>query len=492
MRNRRTAVLLGLLLLGFAIRLPGLREAPLDFHPTRQYHDAALALKWAPAAGDPSPAALRARTALGARERPIEPTVLALATAAGWRLLDDVALWLPRLLSIAAWLVAVAGVHRLGRQLTGEMGAAVAAAVMILLPYGVAASRSIQPEPLMVAAIAWTLVATAAWAEQPTRRTFGLAAALAGAAVFVKVVAVFIVVPAFLAVALAATSRRRAWAAAAGFTALTIVPAVAWLAFGTAAGFIGPQTGGRLLPDLWRTSFFWRGWATNATFVFGAPLMALLAVGTIVAWPRPQGRVLAGAVAGYAVYGLSFTYHVATHDYYQLPLMPVVATAAGVAITELATVARRRGFDVVATAMPVVLVAMLALALVVSPRWVVPADTDATVAQARRLGELLDHSDDVVAIAPAYARPLAFHGDLVVSSWPSIYDDRLVRLRGADVPTAADRLEDVRRKGTRWLVVTDMERWRTAERDLRPLVERSARLAHRADGYLVYDLSERP
>jgi hypothetical protein len=36
-------------------------------------------------------------------------------------------------------------------------------------------------------------------------------------------------------------------------------------------------------------------------------------------------RFLLGLWAGYAVFGIYFNYHISTHDYYSLPLIPIVA-----------------------------------------------------------------------------------------------------------------------------------------------------------------------
>jgi hypothetical protein len=55
----------------------------------------------------------------------------------------------------------------------------------------------------------------------------------------------------------------------------------------------------------------------------GATLM--LALLGLFFWEKEKLRFLLGLWAGYALFGLYFNYHISTHDYYSLPLIPIVA-----------------------------------------------------------------------------------------------------------------------------------------------------------------------
>lgn len=484
--GRRRLLLGVLLVVGLGLRLPGLAAPPLDFHATRQYFGATSALRfWEPPGSTPA-AEAEALRAIAATQAPIEPPVLEIVTATGWRILGERSFWLPRLLSTLAWLAAAVAVHRLARMAAGERAALVGAAVFVILPYAIPASRAFQPEPLLVCAIAWSLVTTARWADRPDRRTLAWAAAVAAGAVFLKLTAVFFVIPPFAVAAAMQSARRRAVAATLAFTVAALTPAAAWNAFGIALGFLGPQVGGRILPSLLRTTFFWGGWTERLGLVFGWPLLAAAAYGFLLARRRPAGGVLIGSLVGYLAYSLSFTYHAATHDYYQLPFLPAVSVAAAVAVEHLTRRAQHLP-RVQPIVIPVLLVTT-ALPLAAAPRLVVPPDRGRLIRDAVAIGRAVDH-EPVVAVAHAYGHPLAFHGATLVQSWPSPDDERLDRLAGRPVPTVEQRLTDVRDAGVRWLVVTDLARWDRFELRLRTVVERDARLEARTDRYLIYDIS---
>src|SRR5205823_3085312 len=87
---------------------------------------------------------------------------------------------------------------------------------------------------------------------------------------------------------------------------------------------------GRILPKLLEDASFWSNWAGRAAEVLtytGLPealaigVLAVVVCGTVLARPGRPRAILAGLVAGYFVYGFTFTYHVSTHNYYSLPLI---------------------------------------------------------------------------------------------------------------------------------------------------------------------------
>src|SRR4051812_26126203 len=100
-RVRPVVVVLGVLVvLGIALRLPGLGDPPVRFHPTRQYHGLngarATYLRWTPG----SPAGERRVAQLTQdRDLQLEPPLLETVVAAGYKLLGGERIWLGRLLS---------------------------------------------------------------------------------------------------------------------------------------------------------------------------------------------------------------------------------------------------------------------------------------------------------------------------------------------------------------------------------------------------------
>lgn len=487
-RIAAAALLLGSLVL----RLPGLSDPPLEFQPARQLHSAGIARAYYldMTGGDDRPRD-EVRAAEAAKEPEIEPPIMEALAVVGYHLLGEEQLWWPRFLSVAWWTAAGVIVLALGRRLFGAAGALVAAGAHLFLPLGVEASRSFQPDPLMVLLILVAAFYATDHGESGGRRSLRAAIAAAGAAVLVKLVAVFFVVPLIIAVALHAPRRRGGVVGRVGvMTGLALLPAAIYHLYGTlVAGFLLGQEGNRIQPDLLATGFFWEGWAKRLADVLPGPrpvgLMALLLAAAMVAlawssWDRWSRALVVALGSGYAVFGLAFTYHYATHDYYHLPLVPVLGLALGGCWP---WVAGRLGGPRLqqSIGVPVILVAALAVATVVAGPMLRPTDelVERHVTRSAVIGATVDHSIHVGYLAEEFGLPLTYYGDLAGELWRPDSDepadatfDRLFGDSEADFFVVAD---------TRLLA---------DEPALTSLLTRRYQVAARGEGWVVYDLRE--
>src|SRR3970282_754773 len=89
----------------------------------------------------------------------IEPEIMERLAAFIYRYTGE-QLWIPRLVSSVVWLVGGIFIYLLARDLVSVDGAVLALAFYLFMPYGIFASRSFQPDPLMVALIVafWWLI----------------------------------------------------------------------------------------------------------------------------------------------------------------------------------------------------------------------------------------------------------------------------------------------------------------------------------------------
>lgn len=480
--KRRSAALLVLLLLGMAVRLPGIGDPPLDFHPSRQYHSARLAraydLRLSGTTG-----AERA-VAEAAKPGELEPPVLEIAAVAGYRLLGGERLWLPRLLAALTWVLGAVLVHRLGRRLADEGAGLVAAGAYLLLPFGVVASRAFQPDPAMTVAIVGATLALLVDHDRRDRRSAVVAAASCAAAVFFKLVAAAFVVPVVLALAWSQGGRRGLSSRrTAALVAAALGPAAAYQAYGlTVGGFLADQDGGRVLPHLLSTAFFWQGWYEAIDVVAGVPLAAALCAG--VTLTRGAARAAVAALwVGYASLGLVFTYHYATHTYYHLPLVPLVALGLGVGWARCADrLCLRPVTGLVRAALVLGLIAVTVW-IAPAPR-VSPAGLDRHVADSAAIGEVVGHSARAAVLARLDGSPLRFHGRLAGPSWPAAADLHKVALEGAVAVPAEERLEAL---DVDWFVVASLDEL-DAQPELRALLEDRYPVAARGERWVVYDL----
>ena len=203
------------------------------------------------------------------------------------------------------------------------------AGLYLFLPFAISASRGFQPDPLMtalVAAFVWSLLR---WHDTPTIRSALLAGLVGGLAIFVKAVAIFFVVGAFAGLVLAAMGPRRLMRSPQVWliTVAILLPGTAYTAFGVFVnGTLGSQFQARFIPSVLTDPMNYALWSSNVSLAVGLFIVPALA-GTVWTKERAARGMLAGWWLGYLLYSIAFDYHAATHSYYQLPLVPLVAVS---------------------------------------------------------------------------------------------------------------------------------------------------------------------
>jgi hypothetical protein len=330
--NSRTAwvtALLLILILGFAIRLYDLTDLPLDFHSTRQMLSVikARGMYYQTLSVDDVPAEQRSFAIQQWKFRAsVEPEFFERVVAFTYQFTGEQT-WIARIYSSTFWIIGGIFLFLLARELTSIDGALTATAFYLFLPYGIIASRSFQPDPLMVMFIIIFLWAVYQWIKNPTSYKFAILAGLFGGfAIFVKFVAAFFVIGGGLGVLLGRMSLRDGLKQPQVYvmTVLGILPGAAYVIYGVfIEGYLGQQFGGRFIPSLFLSPSYYLGWVNMLNLVIGGVTL-MLAFGLFF-FDKEKMRFMLGLWVGYAFFGLYFNYHISTHDYYSLPLIPIAA-----------------------------------------------------------------------------------------------------------------------------------------------------------------------
>ncbi len=540
-----TLTLVILFLAALSIRLYDLTDLPLDFHPTRQLFSAlkARGMYYANASLSDAPAEQRQfAIQQGKLRATIEPEIIEKLTVFTWRFTGE-QLWVARIYSSLFWLIGGIFIYLLARDLFGDTDASrkesfrennkeirdirpirvirvqkdaplFAVAFYLFLPYGVLASRSFQPDPLMVALIVGFWWAVNRWAknisprrcegreeeikEKPSRSSFlrgenwiwvFVASLLGGLAIFVKLNAAFFVIGGALGAALGRASVRdllrdkQVWA----MIALGILPGAAWVAYGLARGFLGQQFGGRFMPELFLSPSFYLGWADMLNNVIGLLTFALALLGLFLINDKPTRALLLGLWGAYFAFAIFFDYHISTHDYYSLPLIPIAALAltplADALFARLAaTAARSRAKRLLAAS-----VLTLGLVAVLWTSRVALKSTDYRPEAAfwNRIGATV-RDFRVVTLTQDYALPLAYWGWAGAANWPDSTDIEYHALRGggATFEKSFARLT----KNKELFLVTDLADF-ARQPDLQVRLSQFAIFAE-GEGYIIYDLRQ--
>jgi hypothetical protein len=408
----------------------------------------------------------------------IEPRIMEGLAVLGYRVAGGEHLWIPRLLASLLWLIGGWFLYRIAALLTSTTTAVISLGVYLFLPFAVEASRTFQPDPLMVAAMLAAIYALVRYDLAPSWERLSVAGALAGFAVLVKPgIAAFFIAGVYLALAIARRGIRGAlfnWHLPV-FAGLAAAPTIVYLA--VASGVFATQADAKVHPGLVHTFFFWKNWAASFTEVLGAPgprigkaAGAMVAVAAAVgAWMLPsRARALAiGWFAGYVVFGLIFSYHVATHSYYTLPLVPLVALCLGsLGENWVDWIGRRRNTVAWGFASLAASAALLAALIPIARRYEAfpggPAlrrDSPETAArQFARIGRIVHHSSRASILDPGDGLALEYYGALSGVSWPNALDLVADRATGQPRLTVVQRLRDEAQKlggPPKYFIVTD-------------------------------------
>lgn len=481
-----------LLVAAAAVRFQGLSEPLVAFHPLRHYRSALIARACFYEATPATPEwALTIARANRDIQQAGEPPIMEWMACTAYRAIGAEHLAIPRALSTISWLAAAVAVYLLGCRLISRRGAWLATAITLFLPYAIVATRTFQPDPLMTACTLWAVLALVRWRDRPTRTRFVAAALLAGLALLVKPMSVFLVAPAMWAV----SRGRRSWRAndaSSGIwpiAALALIPPALFyggtMLFGSLAQ---DQLKTRFVPSLLVTEFFWTGLARQASRVFGVTIVVAAVAGTFAAVDPVLRRLLPAIWLGYAAFAVAFTYHVPTHDYYHLPFIPIAALATAAVLERLFL--RRRVRSGVALAVT----AALGLFLVVRgiaetrPRLHV-RDAAAIVSDYEQIGRVTGHSGKVIFLDTGYGYPLMYHAEIAGDAWPGVDDLEAERLDGRPSRTAVDRFnEDYAAIHPEYMVVTDMPSLE-AQRDLQSLLSERATLIDATSRHKIYRMS---
>ncbi len=479
-----------LFVVGIVIRVYDIGDAPLDFHPTRQLHSALMARGMYYQNLESAPEWQRELAVRQWKaEQLIEPPLVENLAALMYRVAGREDLLFPRLTSIFFWVLGGVFLFSLARQLSGANGAVAALAFYLVLPYGAIASRSFQPDPLLMLSILMGFWGMYRWYRQPTWNNAVLAGLLAGWAIFVKSVAVFFIAPAWLGLILSSMGLRRAFASRQVWlmAALTVLPYAAYHVYGMyISGLLAEQFTLRFFPNLLKDPAFFLRWNGMITRVFGFETFLAAALGLLTIRERSGRAMLVSVLGGYFAYGIVFTYAISTHDYYQMPIIPLVALGLGA------------GVDVLLRQMG-------------SPRWLMTAAAifvllffttikawDARVTLKRddyrsevtfwqNLGKTIGADKQVVGLLHDYGYRLAYWGWVQPTNWMTSADFNFRKLGGRDLDAAEIFAEAVQGKD---LFVVTLLGELDSQPEIKTLLEKGYAVYKQTGDYIIYDLRQ--
>lgn len=404
----------------------------MDFAAVRQYHGALIArgiYQWL-LTGE-----LRTLPPDGILEPPILEGMASLSYLA----FGHEQLWVPRLASTMFWLAGAVFLYLIASKIASSTAAVISIFFYLFTPGTWLISRALMPEALMMMLLLASIFTILRYHGHPSMLKLLIAAAASSLALLVKPgFCIFQIFAVFLSLSIYSKGLIRSVISRHSvlFAVLSILPMALYYSYGTILNdFLQGSAGNRIAPEYIITADFWTGWLFQIETLVGYVAFAGALLGLLFALRDGLPRALmVGMWSGYLLFGLFFTFHIHTHDYYSLQFVPVVALSLGclwnLGIDHLCHADwryYRRG----------VVLSVLALALVLSAlehRRIISAyaqvgqdarafpgvyightliaNYEARARSYRDIGKVVDHSRHTVLLAPDFGYPLMYHGRL--------------------------------------------------------------------------------
>lgn len=487
-------ILAGLLLLiGLGIRLFDLTDPTFQ---TRQLHGAVLARGMYYQMDKTADPQLRQQAiSFWKSTTQYEPPLLEKMAAYTYLLIGREEPWIGRLYSSLFWVLGGIGLLGLSRRMfegsNGGWGLAAATLVglgyYLLAPFAVESSRDFQSDPGMVMWSIFCLYALFVWSE---RRTWGSTLAcglLGGIAILVKVTAIFILLPAFLALLVYRSEWKRALRSWQTWLILLLfaLPTLAYMATsklqGDALTYFANTT--LAVSSLLKRPTFYISWINFLNSLISLPVLLLGFLGVALS-PLRTRLVFVFIWLGYLVYGAVFPHQITTHDYYHLRMVPLAALAI---IPALSTLLNR--VDLHSWINRGILLVALLLS-VGYPLWVSystfnKVDNRAQAVRWQEIGAQLPTDGKITALTSEYGFPLMYYGWRKVTIWPSLSEQELKALRGN--PKQFEYLFKENIAKSDYFLVTNMPQF-LVQSELRERLVDHYPLIIQEDDFLLFDL----
>jgi 4-amino-4-deoxy-L-arabinose transferase-like glycosyltransferase len=480
-------VLVLMLLAGFAIRMYDLTNPPLDIASTRQLFSALKARGMYYQYVTDVPESKRQMAISLGDVGAVEPPVLETIVSQTYRLTGEY-LWIARIYSSLFWVLGGLALFLLIREFTSTGAAIIGTLVYLFVPYGIIASRIFMPDPLMVALIIYSVWTLFRWQNTSRWKWAILYGIFSGLAIFVKNVAVFMVVGAFVGVILGTRGLKRSirdpqvWV----MGVLLVLPAVIYTIYAARTGSLGAQLAMRFFPQMWLDPAFYFSWQNLMSSATGFGVWMAGIVGVFLADKQRERPLLLGLWIGYIIFGFTFPYHFTTHDYYHLPIIPIAALS----LAPLVKVVFDRFFERNPGLFLRLVLVVLVLFGVAVQSWYARArlasfDYNNEPPFWAEIGDKLGHTASVIGLTQDYGYRLAYWGWQGSSSWYTTADIAVRYMAGQNIDLAQKFTDDI--AGKQYFLVTMFGEFNN-QPVIKDLLYSHYPIFAQTDEYVIFDL----
>lgn len=476
---------------GLGTRLYDLKDPPLDYAAARQLRSAMIARGkyYATLPDVPEWKQEIARKQQNIHGM-IEPEIIEGITVLTYRLVGGEYVWIARIYSSLFWTLGGLALYFLIKGMVSGDGAIIGLLYYLFAPFGLIASRTFQPDPLMTGVIIAAWMAFYYWYKTSSWKWAVASGASAGLALLIKSTSIFFLLPGMVVIVL---SRKKVLESLKDFQVwviglLSAIPVLAYHIYGLfISGELESQLKGRFFPQMWNDLGFYVQWKNALTNVTGHYLILIVGLlGLLLIKSRRDRNFLLAIWIGYVLYGFTLSYHISTHYYYTLPVIPLLAVTLG------AVADRIMGWMQSIKLGPLVIAgAALVLLIGVGGGYflVIKDDYRNEPPYYKKVADFVEPEDRIVALSQDYGYRLSFYGWRVVYPWKGTEDLRYIQLRDSEVDSFSERFDEYSQDFD-YFIITRMREFRR-QKDLYSELYDHYPVVVEGGGYVIFNLRDR-
>ena len=487
----RVVIVAVILATGMITRFFDLTDPPLDYAIDRQLRSAMIARALYYESLDSVPAwQLDVAQGMRGQHGLIEPEIIEHLTAATYSIVGGEYVWIARIYSSLFWVLGGLALYSLARGMVSDDGAVIALIYYLFAPFGLVASRTFQPDPLMTAMIITAWMAFYHWYRTASWKWTLLSGLAAGAALYIKSTSIFFL---FFGMAIVVLTRKRildtikdiqVWV----ISLLAGIPILAYYIYGLfISGHLEGQFSGRFFPEMWKDVDFYIQWMKAISTVSGHFIVLLIGLAGLFMMKKKRDLYfLLGIWVSYIIYGMAFSYHITTHKYYTLPMIPLLSITLGVVADRLIGWFRQKrlSFLVWAGTVLLVIIGMSGGYYLLTKK-----DYRDEPPYYQKVANFVDPEDRIVALSQNYAYRLAYFGWRIVIPWTGPADLAYIEFRGIEMDPFVERFSTYRNNFD-YFIITNMGEFRRQEDLFKELSDHYPVHAE-GGGYIIFDLETR-
>ena len=396
-------------------------------------------------------------------------------------------LFYSRYLTNSFWLLGGLFMYRLTKRLISTDAAIVATGYYLFVPMGIIISRSFQPDSLMMMLFLLTLNLILGYFEMPTLKRLLAASTVNGLVLLLRPLVIFAVFCSFLALSL---SEKADWKKVLDrrfliFSGLSLVPSVVYYGYGIVfAGFMRWKVTTSFMPYLLPKRDFWLGWFNVGSDVVGHATIIAAIIGFFFLHNKRAQYLAVGLAVSYVLFGIAFTYHIHTHPYYHIQLIPLIGLA--IAPLVLSVIYSLRALTVKYWFIPVAINLICGL-------YFIHRTEIASLYQGRleapqvgaEIGRLINHSARTVFVSYYYGVPLEYYGEFGGAPWPVSLEDAFYRRPGERSLSVQERLSGLGFVPD-YFVITNFDLYYRKHADLETYLKENCHVYAQKEQYLIY------